>query len=85
VKPSETPYKSLVLSKTPEVFSPDLGIMMENSIAVCDKLTPRNLVLTDKLRGDFQLIDYTLLCGGLDEDAAAGLSMAKQSKRETKN
>lgn len=30
------------------------------------------------LREDFQLIDYTLLCGGIGFDAVAGLSMLQQ-------
>lgn len=42
-----------------------------------DKFTPKNRELTQKLLEDFQLIDYTLLCGALDYDAVAGLSKIK--------
>ena len=78
VKPNETPYKSVVVSKVPHTFSPEQAEIMSNAVTAFDKFTPRKRVLTDKLREDFQLIDYTLLCGGIDFDAVAGLSMLQQ-------
>ena len=78
VKPNETPYKSVVVSKVPHTFSPEQAEIMSNAVIAFDKFTPRNRVLTDKLREDFQLIDYTLLCGGIDFAAVAGLSMLPQ-------
>ena len=74
VKPNETPYKSVVVSKVPHTFSPEQAEIMGNAIVAFDKFTPRKVVLTDKIREDFQLIDYTLLSGALNFDAAAGLS-----------
>lgn len=77
VKPNETPYKSIVLSDVPKKFDTDMAAIMGESVQAFDKFTPRNRVLTEKLLEDFQLIDYTLLCGALDYDAVAGLSKIK--------
>lgn len=77
VKPNETPYKSIVLSDVPKKFDADMAAIMGESVQAFDKFTPRNRVLTEKLLEDFQLIDYTLLCGALDYDAVAGLSKIK--------
>lgn len=77
VKPNETPYKSIVLSDVPKKFDTDMAAIMGESVQAFDKFTPRNRVLTEKLLKDFQLIDYTLLCGALDYDAVAGLSKIK--------
>lgn len=77
VKPNETPYKSIVLSDVPKTFDADMAAIMGESVQAFDKFTPRNRVLTEKLLEDFQLIDYTLLCGALDYDAVAGLSKIK--------
>lgn len=77
VKPNETPYKSIVVSDVPHGFNADMANMMGGSIQVFDKFTPKNRELTEKLLEDFQLIDYTLLCGALDYDAVAGLSKIK--------
>lgn len=74
VKPNETPYKSVVVSKRPHGFSMDQSEIMSNAMTTFDKFTPRNRVLSEKVLKDFQLIDYTLLAGALDFDAEAGLS-----------
>lgn len=74
VKPNETPYKSIVVSKKPHEFSMEQAEIMSNAMTTFDKFTPRNRVLSDKVLKDFQLIDYTLLSGALDFDAEAGLS-----------
>ncbi len=73
VKPNETPYRSVVVSKA--LYPADMAQleMISNSLITFDKFTPRKRVITDEMREDFQLIDYTLLCGALDVDAAAGL------------
>lgn len=77
VKPNETPYKSIVLSDVPKKFDGDMAALVGGSVQVCDKFIPKDRVLTEKLLEDFQLIDYTLLCGALDYDAVAGLSKIK--------
>ena len=79
VKPNETPCKSVVISRIPHVFSPEQAEIISNSIAVCDKFAPRDRVLSEPVLRDFQLIDYTLLAGAIDFDAAAGLSKLDNS------
>lgn len=74
VKPNETPYKSIVISSEPKEADMDMMTMIGGSLQVFDKFKPKNRVLTPKLLEDFQLIDYTLLCGALDIDAAGRLS-----------
>ena len=76
VKPNETPYKSVVISRKTVGFDPEQGLIMENAIAVCDKFPNREKVTDRKVLEDLQLIDYTLLCSGIGFDAAAGLSGA---------
>ncbi len=74
VKPNETPYKSIVVSKVPHALCLEHAELVSNSILTYDKFTPRSRDLTEPVRKDFQLIDYTLLAGALDFDATAGLS-----------
>lgn len=75
VKPNETPYKSIVVSKEPREFSAEQAEIMSSAVAAFDKFAPRRVVLDQQLREDFQLIDYTLLSGAIGFDAVAGLSM----------
>ncbi len=74
VKPNETPYKSVVISRKPGAFDAEQGLLMENALAVCDKFPKRERIPDEKALEDLQLIDYTLLSGGIGFDAAAGLS-----------
>ena len=80
VKPNETPYKSIVVDKAPGTFSMDEANLMANALITFDKFKPLNVVYSDYHLQDFQLIDYTLLCGALDVDAVAGLSKANYQK-----
>ena len=80
VKPNETPYKSIVIDKNPGTFSMEAATMMANALITFDKFKPLNVVYSDYHHQDFQLIDYTLLCGALDVDAVAGLSKANYQK-----
>ncbi|MEG0779302.1 MAG: GrdX family protein [Oscillospiraceae bacterium] len=74
VKPNETPYKSLVVSKVPHTFAAEQAELMSNAILAFDKFTPKERELSAKVLEDFQLIDYTLLSGAVGFDAVAGLS-----------
>ena len=76
VKPNETPYKSIVVGKAPGEFSIEESNLMANAMITFVKFKPLNVVYSDYHLQDFQLIDYTLLCGALDVDAVAGLSKA---------
>ncbi len=77
VKPNETPYKSVIVSMEPHGFDQQFAEIMSNAIGVCDKFVPCTRQYTQQELEDFQLIDYTLLCGAIGFDAVAGLSNKK--------
>lgn len=77
VKPNETPYKSIVISREAKGMQMDEAVLIASAIETFDKFTPRNRTLTQRILNDFQLIDYTLLCGALNVDAVSGLSRRK--------
>lgn len=66
VKPNETPYKSILISKRKEK-EPDIRSLelIENAIAACGKFKFKSEQYSPKVCGDFQLIDWTLLDSGL--------------------
>lgn len=74
VKPNETPYKSLIVSREPHGFDAQHGEMIASAIAVFDKFKPLGRTFPPSVLEDFQLIDYTLLAGAIGFDAQAGLS-----------
>ena len=74
VKPNETPYTSIVVSKRKATFNMEHAELCSNAIVTFDKFTPIGWTLPERILQDFQLIDYTLLAGALDFDAVAGLS-----------
>lgn len=80
VKPNETPYKSVLLSAAAGPPDAESALLAASAVETCDKLAPRSFAMTEALREDFQLIDYTLLCGALDCDAAAGLARRHKSR-----
>ena len=74
VKPNETPYKSLIVSREAHGFDAQHGEMIASAIAVFDKFKPLGRTFPPSVLEDFQLIDYTLLAGATGFDAQAGLS-----------
>ncbi len=76
VKPNETLFKSIVVGTDVKGTDIEHCNLMMNAIITCDKFKPRSVQYSDYHIQDFQLIDYTLLCGALDFDAIAGLSKA---------
>lgn len=74
VKPNETPYKSVVVSRLPKKMENDEAMLISSSIETFDKFKPIGWNLAERHHKDFQLIDYTLLCGALQIDALAGLN-----------
>ena len=64
----------MIVSVEPHGFDSDQGEIMANAIAVFDKFTPIGWNLNERILADFQLIDYTLLAGAINFDAAAGIS-----------
>ena len=79
VKPNETPYKSILVSKVPGTYDMDGTELMSNAIITFDKFTKLDRQYADYHLRDFQLIDYSLLCSALDVDAVAGLSKRNPS------
>ena len=79
VKPNETPYKSILVSKVPGAYDMDGTELMSNAIIAFDKFKKLDRQYADYHLRDFQLIDYSLLCSALDVDAVAGLSKRNPS------
>ena len=79
VKPNETPYKSILVSKVPGAYDMDGTELMSNAIIAFDKFKKLDHQYADYHLRDFQLIDYSLLCSALDVDAVAGLSKRNPS------
>lgn len=77
VKPKETPYKSVVVSMAAHGLDTDSVTLISNAIEVTDKFQDLDWSHCERAMKDFQLIDYTLLAGAIDFDAAAGLSNIK--------
>ncbi len=65
VKPNETPYKSLALSKRKGAVDHESLRIIELSIETCDKFGPCRFELTERLRQDFMLIDHSLITGAI--------------------
>lgn len=76
VKPNETMFKSIVVGTDMKSIDIEHCNLMMNALITCDKFKPTGVQYSDYHIKDFQLIDYTLLCGALDFDAIAGLSKA---------
>lgn len=68
IKPNETPYKSVLISKDKDSIDMDSLQMIEGSIDVAKKFL--NIKKTPewnpKILGDFQLIDYFLIKGAIE-------------------
>lgn len=61
VKPKETPYKSIMISKEKEYVDLDSLELIESAIATCEKFKERNDKWTPQVLKDFQLVDFTLI------------------------
>ena len=67
VKPNETPYKSLLVSKEKGKLDFDSVRIIESAIATCDKFGQNRFHLTESICEDFMLIDLSLISGALSE------------------
>ena len=74
VKPNETMFKSIVVGTDMKSVDIEHCNLMMHALITCDKFKPTGIQYSEYHIKDFQLIDYTLLCGALDFDAIAGLS-----------
>ena len=67
VKPSETPYKSVIITDNKKNLSINSIYMIENAIITYDKFNKDKLkFITDKIRDDLKLIDLTVLESALN-------------------
>ncbi len=65
VKPQETPYKSMALTKSKGALDLRSLELIENAIAACDKFIVKFPNMPDGMRDDFRLIDYCLISKAL--------------------
>lgn len=65
VKPNETPYKSILITKRKEKMDDWSIQIIESAIQACRKFELKSDRYGDKVHRDFQLIDWTLLESGL--------------------
>ena len=61
IKPGETPYKSLAISKETGSLDLDSLTLIENCIQTCDKFRIRYENLPQSILEDFQVVDLTLI------------------------
>jgi len=61
VKPKETPYKSIMISKEKGHVDFESLQIIEDAIATCEKFVERSDKWTEKVLKDFQLVDWTLI------------------------
>lgn len=65
VKPNETPYKSVMISKGKGEIDEGSLKIIENAIQACRKFAFRSDKYKPSVYDDFQLIDWTLLESGI--------------------
>ena len=61
VKPNETPYKSVMVSKDHGMTDAESVRIIEECIAACEKFAELDRVWTDDVLDDFRMIDDTLI------------------------
>ncbi len=61
VKPKETPYKSIMISKDKSSVDLESIDIIENAIITTEKFVERRDKWTEKVLKDFQLVDFTLI------------------------
>lgn len=68
VKPNETPYKSIIITKEKGTLDMESLQMVEGCIDVAQKLihTKKTPKWTEKILEDFRLIDYFLIKGAIE-------------------
>ena len=67
VKPNETPYKSVLVSKTVGKLDFKSLSIIEQSIVACEKFGANRFHLTESICDDFMIIDLSLISGALSE------------------
>ena len=64
-KPNETPYKSVMLSETPEGLDAQAMQIIASAIQACGKFQFKSDLYKPQVYADFQLVDYTLISSAL--------------------
>ena len=68
IKPNQTPYKSVIVSKSPQTELDTKGLqILEAAIALSTRLLEEKplIAMPDRIKADFALIDLSLIQGGL--------------------
>jgi len=65
VKPGETPYKTILITREKGSLDESSLSIIEEALQTCVKMMPNagKMELNDKIRADFQLVDYSLIFG----------------------
>lgn len=66
VKPKETPYKSIMISKDKAELDLNSLEIIERAIATAEKFVERKDKWTPKVLEDFQLVDFTLIDSAME-------------------
>lgn len=66
VKPTETPYKSILISKTAGVLDTNSLMMIESAIASCAKFKSKFPNSDEGVKHDYQLVDLELIKSALN-------------------
>lgn len=66
VKPNETPYKSIMISKGKKGADMESISIIENSIIAYNKFTDLGKKWSQRVLEDFQLIDFSLISSGIE-------------------
>lgn len=67
IKPNETPYKSIIISKTKGNLNYNSLMIIENSIITYNKFEKLNYEWADDILNDFKVIDYTSIESALNQ------------------
>ena len=67
VKPNETIYKSIMISKEPIGFDINSLNIIEQSINLCKSFSKRDITYTETILNDFMLIDSTLISNAINK------------------
>lgn len=70
VKPNETPYKSIMVSKNQTEFNIEQMKIIENAIHSCPKFEFKSDKYAPHVYADFQYVDYSLISSALPSATA---------------
>jgi hypothetical protein len=65
IKPNETPYKTIAISKDKKELDLESVHIISSSIQTCEKFSLNPIEYSQQVLKDFQQIDYSLICNAL--------------------